>query len=33
MDSVLPSHPAAPGSILRVPENNSMLQRLIDSPA
>ena len=26
-------HPAAPGSILRVPENNLLLQRFIDGPA
>ena len=41
MDSVLSLHPAAPGSILRIPESfsenlgrsNSMLQRFIDGPA
>ena len=33
MDSVLASHPAAMGSILHVPKNNSMMQRFIDSPA
>ena len=33
MDPVLALHPAAPGSILRVPKNNSMLQRFIDDPA
>ena len=38
MDSVLASHPAAPGSILRVPEifliiSDSMLQRFNDRPA
>ena len=33
MESILASHPAALSSILRVPVNNSMLQRFIDSPA
>ena len=33
MESVLALQPAVPGSILCVPENNSMLQILIDSPA
>ena len=31
--SVFGLHPAAPGLILHVPENNSMLQRFIDGPA
>ena len=33
MDSILASHPAAPGLILRFPKNNAMLQRFIDVPA
>ena len=33
MDSVLDSHLVALDSILRVPNNNSMLQRFIEGPA
>ena len=33
MDSVLALHLVALGSILRVPNNNSMLQRFMDGPA